>query len=75
MYWKTGQGIAVREGDWKLVVNRRTNEAELYDLATDFRETKDLSKINPEITKHLLELMDEFKKETGQKNKLKINLT
>jgi len=63
MYWKTGQGIAVREGDWKLVVNRNTNKAELYDLATDFRETKDLSKTNPEITKHLLELMEGFKKD------------
>lgn len=67
MYWKTGKGIAVREGNWKLVVDRKTNKAELYDLDQDFRETKDLSKANPEITKHLLELMEAFKKGDREK--------
>ncbi len=62
MYWKIGQESAVREGDWKLIVNRKTNNAELYDLANDFRETKDLSEANPEKIKHLLDLMEEFKK-------------
>lgn len=62
MYWKTGQGFAVREGNWKLVTDGGTNAAELYNLSTDFRETKDLSKSNPEVTIHLKELLEDFKK-------------
>lgn len=62
LYWKTGHQFAVREGNWKLVVNSKTNKAELYNIESDFRETKDISKANSEVTKHLLELLETFKK-------------
>lgn len=63
LYWKTGQFYAVREGHSKLLVNRTTNKVELYDLEIDFRETKDLSKSNPEKTKYMMQLLEEFKKD------------
>ena len=62
LYWKTGQQFAVREGNWKLVVNSKTNKAELYNVESDFREAEDVSKTNQEITKHMLKLLDTFKK-------------
>ena len=63
LYWKTGKEYAVREGNWKLVVHRNTNKSELYDLSKDFRENRDLSEENPGITRHLLELLNVFKKD------------
>ncbi len=63
MYWKTPQGFAAREGNWKLVVNAKTNAVELYNLQDDFRETKDLSEANPEMKTHMLEILEGFKKD------------
>ncbi len=62
MYWKTRQAYAVREGDWKLLVNRSNNDIELYDLKNDFRETRNLRDSNPDRVKQMLELLEEFKK-------------
>ncbi len=39
--------VAVREGDWKLLVNADGPGAELYDLATDPNETKNLAGADP----------------------------
>ena len=61
MYWKTGQAYAVREGNWKLLFNIKSNKVELYNLENDFRETEDLSKSFPDKTKHLKSLMEDFK--------------
>lgn len=63
MYWKTGREFAVREGNWKLIVKSESNKTELYDLDHDFRETTDISKVNPDITSHMLELLENFKKD------------
>jgi arylsulfatase A-like enzyme len=63
IYWKTNQTVAVREGNWKLLVNRKTGQTELLNLENDFRETHDLSAVNPEKVKHLMNLMDEIQKE------------
>jgi arylsulfatase A-like enzyme len=63
MYWKTGQEFAIREGNWKLLVNRTNNEVELYNLENDFRETENRSKSNPGKTQHLMELLEIFKKD------------
>lgn len=61
-YWKTKSAFAVRDGDWKLIVNRDTHQNELYDLAKDFRETRNLSDIHPEKVKEMTPLLEEFKK-------------
>ena len=57
LYWKTAESYAIREGDWKLLVHRKTNKAELYNIENDFRETEDLSEANPEKVEYLKQLM------------------
>jgi arylsulfatase A-like enzyme len=45
--------VAVRDGNWKLLVNADGGKAELYDLAADPNETKNLAADKPELTRRL----------------------
>jgi len=45
--------LAVREGNWKLLVNADGTEAELYDLAADASETKNLAAEKPDVARRL----------------------
>ena len=45
--------VAIRDGDWKLLINADGTGAELHNLATDRSEAKNLAPENPEITKRL----------------------
>ncbi|MGM0531019.1 MAG: sulfatase-like hydrolase/transferase [Bacteroidota bacterium] len=63
IYWKIRSHYAVREGKWKLLLNRNSNKVELYNLENDFRETQNLSEVNTEIVEYLMELLVEFKNE------------
>lgn len=45
--------VAVREGDWKLLVNADGAGAELYNLATDRTESKNLAAEQPDVAKRL----------------------
>lgn len=47
--------VAVRDGDWKLLVNADGTGAELYDLAADPKEAHDLARDRPEVAKMLTE--------------------
>ena len=40
-------GGAVRDGDWKFIVHYDTNKPELYNLASDISETRNLAAENP----------------------------
>lgn len=62
LYWKIADYFAVRQGDWKLLVHRKSEETELYDLKTDFRESRDLSGEHPDKVAQLRTLLEEFKK-------------
>jgi arylsulfatase A-like enzyme len=57
LFWRYGNNLALRDGDWKLVrqARRGMREApfELYDLASDPAETKDLAASQPERTARL----------------------
>ena len=48
--------VAVRDGDWKLLVNADGSGAELYDLSVDWAETNNFAKLKPEVAKRLTEL-------------------
>ena len=60
LFWRFGQQIALRKGDWKIVKGAggsadkssgpkaSTDGAELYNLATDIGETKNLAGTNPD---------------------------
>jgi arylsulfatase A-like enzyme len=47
--------VAVRDGQWKLLVNADGSGAELYDVVTDRNETKNRAADQPDITKRLTE--------------------
>lgn len=54
--------FAIREGDWKLVMEarRKGENRELYNLSTDPSEEKDLLSDHPEIEKRLLGILSEM---------------
>ena len=57
LYWEfheTDQ-IAVRKGDWKLVVKQGTPH--LYNLAEDLHEDRDVAARHPEITEQLIQIV------------------
>ena len=47
--------MALREGDWKLLVNADGTGEELYDLAQDPNETTDRASAEPEVAKRMAE--------------------
>ncbi len=47
--------VAVREGNWKVLVNADGSGAQLYDLAADPKEERDLVSVKPAVTKRLVE--------------------
>ncbi len=50
-YWPPS--LAVREGDWKLLVNRDGSEAELYNIPKDPGEENNVAKQHPQIAERL----------------------
>ncbi len=48
LYWELGQQIAIRQGNWKAIQPGQGKPWELYDLATDVSETKDLAEQQPQ---------------------------
>lgn len=55
LWWYHEGNRAVRVGNWKLVSSGRDGPWELYDLATDRCETRDLASENPSRVKELEE--------------------
>ncbi len=47
--------VAIREGNWKLLLNADGSDAQLYDLAADRNETRNLATEKPEVAKRLAE--------------------
>jgi len=75
LYWRFGQQIAIRKGDWKLVkapgggaeagekaVVATTQGAQLYNLAKDIGEQTNLADQEPERVKELAAAWDEWNK-------------
>jgi hypothetical protein len=57
----------VRHGDLKLVVSRGgSGKPELYDLAADLSESKDLGSASPEAVKELQGLWDRWNAEQAE---------
>jgi N-acetylgalactosamine-6-sulfatase len=51
----------VRDGKWKLLVNKETQKVELYDLANDWAETTDVAADYPEVVKMLTQQIADWK--------------
>jgi arylsulfatase A-like enzyme len=54
--------MAMREGDWKLLVHADGSGAQLYNLASDAKEEKDLALSKPAVTKRLSEQVLSWKR-------------
>jgi arylsulfatase A-like enzyme len=55
--WSFGEMVSVRSGGWKLIYNRWGRSGELYDLAQDPGETRDLVDQQPERARDLLRMI------------------
>jgi hypothetical protein len=53
VYWRFHQQRAIRRGDWKLVTGPASARPELYNLAEDIGESKDLAGAMPDKAKEL----------------------
>ena len=73
LYWRFGQQLAIRNGDWKLVksaadgvIDRAepgkasTRDAKLYNLTEDIGEKNDLAAAHPEKVQELAKLWNEW---------------
>ncbi len=68
LYWRLGQQMAIRQGDWKLVrydpavdgMEGRATDAKLYNLADDIGESRDLIEEDPEKAKSLQAAWDKW---------------
>ena len=67
--WEWSGSRALREGDWKVVYSTRTRHWELYNLAEDRCETKNVADANPELTQRLSDAWFDWAKQTGVKIK------
>ncbi len=57
-YWPN---LAVREGDWKLVMTYNASRTELYKLTDDRTESKDVAKDHPDTVARLVRMAGEWK--------------
>ncbi|MDG2147680.1 MAG: sulfatase [Flavobacteriaceae bacterium] len=63
--WKPGS--AIRSGDWKLVLHYESNNAELFNLMEDPKESNDLSLLFDERKQILLKKLNKLKNQTNAK--------
>jgi arylsulfatase A-like enzyme len=61
--WRTTPVSLIQSGDWKLMEFLEDGKLELYNLADDIGETKNLAKINPEKTNELHSRLIAWRKE------------
>ena len=70
LYWDYGHvreaySQAVRLGDWKAVRKRSSGPVELYDLATDIGEARDVAEQHPELAARLRKIMESAAEPSG----------
>jgi len=67
LFWRYGNRVALREGDWKLVREPRRGQKtapfELYNLAADIGEGRDLAAAHPEIVKRLAAELERYNRQ------------
>jgi N-acetylgalactosamine-6-sulfatase len=55
--------LAIREGDWKLLLNPDRSRVELYDMKTDLAQLNNLAERNPGLVERLSEKVLAWQKE------------
>jgi arylsulfatase A-like enzyme len=66
LYWRYGGQWALRQGNWKLVKIGAKKEVQLFDLATDIGESKDLAAQKPELVNELREAYRKWNAELAE---------
>ncbi len=59
LYWEDPFSVAIRQGDWKAIRPRGSNQFELYDLSTDISESNNIADEHPDILNRLKALAEE----------------
>lgn len=72
LFWDDLNWWAVRNGNWKMVVQRKRSNAELYNLALDPSETQDLAQIFPGKVKTMVESLAEWERDVKTLNPIPI---
>lgn len=57
LYWEFINSVVVRMGDWKGVLPAGKEAIELYNLASDIGETKDVAAANPSVVARIAAIM------------------
>jgi len=56
LYWEINGWTAIRQGNWRAIKPNKANSWELYDLASDPSESKDLARAQPDVLSKLTTL-------------------
>ena len=54
LFWQHGAQVAMRKGDWKLVLENEHAKPKLFNLKSDIGEMNDLAEENPVLVKEML---------------------
>ena len=68
LYWRSPKQLALRIGDWKLVVSNdgwQNGKTELYNMKTDPTEKFNIAHQHPQITDSLFKKLKQFAEEDG----------
>jgi arylsulfatase A len=65
-YWEAAPQQAVRRGEWKMYRAAPDQPAELYHLATDMGETKNVAAANPEVAAAMQKLLSTSRTESAE---------
>ncbi len=72
LYWEHEYNCAIRQGNWKLVLNAESNNSwELYNIKNDHSETNNLINKEPKIAKKLKEKWFKWANQSGIRFKIK----
>jgi len=65
MYWEHIRNRALRQGDWKIVWDRKIGAWELYNVVEDRTETRNLASDQPERTRLMAGLWEDWANSAG----------
>jgi len=57
----TWPSIGIRDGKWKLLVNKQLKKSELYNLESDWAEKQNVVRENPDVVQRLTQKLDAWK--------------
>jgi arylsulfatase A-like enzyme len=60
LFWRSDYNLAVRSGDWKLLLNRKDETVHLYRVGEDIGEIKNLADDHPQQVQRLIQLLAEW---------------